>query len=143
MDKTNTNRAKVSTGGPTTGILSNAALVRAGASKPYCQTPVFTRTSPVMAQTTTVSQNVPVEDTRACLTGFLVRAAAATMAAEPSPDSFENMPLLTPCRTVVMIAAPMKPPAAACPVNADFTIKTIVPGIPEAPMMRITAQPSM
>ncbi len=49
-----------------------------------------------MAQTTTVSQNVPVEDTRACRTGFVVCAAAATIGALPRPDSFEKRPRAIP-----------------------------------------------
>ena len=47
---------------------------------------LVTSTSPVMAQTTTVSQNVPVEETSAWRTGFLVCAAAAAMGALPMPD---------------------------------------------------------
>ena len=56
----------------------------------------LTSVIPVRAQITTVSQNVPVIDTRDCLTGFLVIAEAATIGAEPIPDSFENSPLAHP-----------------------------------------------
>ncbi len=38
-----------------------------------------------MRQTTTVSQNVPVDETSAWRTGFLVCAAAATIGALPEP----------------------------------------------------------
>ena len=51
---------------------------------------------PVMAQITTVSQNVPVLDTNACLTGLRVCAAAAMMGALPIPLSFENKPRANP-----------------------------------------------
>ena len=57
---------------------------------------LLTMTRPVRAQITTVSQKVPVDDTSACLTGFFVRAAAATMGAEPSPDSLLNRPRAMP-----------------------------------------------
>ena len=53
-------------------------------------------TSPVSAHITTVSQNVPVDDTKAWRTGFFVRAAAATIGAEPSPDSLLNRPRAMP-----------------------------------------------
>jgi len=57
---------------------------------------LLTMTSPVSAQITTVSQNVAVLDTSACLTGLRVCAAAATIGAEPSPDSLENRPRAMP-----------------------------------------------
>ena len=53
---------------------------------------LVTSTRPVIRQTTTVSQKVPVLDTRAWRTGFLVCAAAAAIGAEPMPDSLENKP---------------------------------------------------
>ena len=56
----------------------------------------LTITIPVMAQMTTVSQNVPDADTKAWRTGFLVCADAATIGAEPRPDSLENKPLAIP-----------------------------------------------
>ena len=49
-----------------------------------------------MAHTTTVSQNVPVDETSAWRTGFFVCAAAATMGALPRPDSFEKSPRAMP-----------------------------------------------
>ena len=49
-----------------------------------------------MAQTTTVSQKVPVDDTKAWRTGFFVCAAAATMGALPRPDSLEKRPRAMP-----------------------------------------------
>ena len=55
-----------------------------------------TSTSPVIRQTTTVSQKVPLADTSACRTGLRVWAAAATMGAEPMPDSLENRPRASP-----------------------------------------------
>ena len=88
--------------GPTYGICENAIVV---SSPPSVIPPaeiagffimVETSTSPVIRQTTTVSQNVPVEETSACLTGFFVFAAAAAIGAEPIPDSLENSPLATP-----------------------------------------------
>lgn len=47
-------------------------------------------TIPVSAHITTVSQKVPVEETSAWRTGFRVWAAAATIGAEPNPDSLEK-----------------------------------------------------
>ena len=83
---------------------------------------------PVMAQTTTVSQKVPVDDTSAWRTGFFVCAAAATIGALPSPDSFENSPRAMPKRIACMIPAPRKPPTAAWPVNALETMRLSVAG---------------
>ena len=51
---------------------------------------------PVSAQMITVSQKVPVMETRDCLTGFLVLAEAATIGADPIPDSLEKSPLANP-----------------------------------------------
>ena len=75
-----------------------------------------------MAQMTTVSQNVPVLDTNACLTGLRVRAAAATMGAEPMPDSLEKRPRDMPYRAANITDVPAKPPLAACGEKADSTI---------------------
>ncbi len=83
---------------------------------------------PVIAQTTTVSQKVPVDDTSAWRTGFLVCAAAATIGALPSPDSFEKRPRAIPKRIACMTPAPRKPPTAAWPVNALETIRLSVAG---------------
>ena len=79
---------------------------------------LVTRTRPVMRQTTTVSQKVPVEETSACRTGLRVWAAAATMGAEPIPDSLENRPRAMPYRAAVIMPEPMRPPAAAPGVKA-------------------------
>lgn len=49
-----------------------------------------TMTTPVRAHITTVSQKVPVLDTKACRTGLRVFAAAATIGALPNPDSLEK-----------------------------------------------------
>ena len=77
---------------------------------------------PVMAQIMTVSQKVAVEETKACRTGFFVMAAAATMGADPNPDSLENKPLAIPYLAVNIIEAPTKPPPAADGLNAESTI---------------------
>ena len=95
---------------------------------PACQSPEFTTTSPVIAQTTTVSQKVPVEETSACRTGFFVCAAAATMGALPRPDSFEKRPRATPNRIASFIPAPRNPPRAAWPLKALDRIRRKVAG---------------
>lgn len=59
-------------------------------------TPEEAIASPVMVHTTIVSQNVPVILIYPCRTGLSVVAAAAVIAAEPIPASFENTPLATP-----------------------------------------------
>lgn len=51
---------------------------------------------PVNEQTTIASMKVCVMETRAWRAGSRVRAAAAAIAAEPRPDSFEKMPRATP-----------------------------------------------
>ena len=53
-------------------------------------------TRPVIMQMQMVSMKVPVMDTKPCLTGSFVCAAAAAIGAEPRPDSFENTPRATP-----------------------------------------------
>ena len=90
-------------GRPTTGISPNAWKVRTVVSvllpasmNSGCASAELTSVSPVSRQMTTVSQKVPVMDTRDCLTGFLVFADAATIGAEPMPDSLENRPLAHP-----------------------------------------------
>ena len=72
---------------------------------------LLTRTRPVMRQTTTVSQKVPVADTRAWRTGLRVWAAAATIGAEPMPDSLEKRPRAIPYLADIMIPEPTSPPA--------------------------------
>src|SRR5699024_4906904 len=59
-----------------------------------------------------VSINVCVIDTSPCRTGWLVCAAAAAIAADPRPDSLENMPRATPYWMTMMIAEPTKPPGS-------------------------------
>src|SRR5574344_599160 len=98
-------------------------------------------TIPVMAQMMTVSQKVPVDDTNACLTGLRVCAAAATIGAEPSPDSLENSPLAIPNRAAIITDVPTKPPPAACGLNADSQISRRA-GQTYAPLMKsITMHP--
>ena len=80
---------------------------------------VVTSTRPVIRHTTTVSQKVPVADTRACRTGLRVCAAEATSGAEPMPDSLENSPRATPKRMAAMSPCPTSPPAAAPGVKAS------------------------
>ena len=65
VEKTKVSRPTVSTSGPTTGRSAKAALVSAAPFSPFSHSPDLTTTRPVIAQTTTVSQNVPVEVTRA------------------------------------------------------------------------------
>ena len=57
---------------------------------------VETKTTPVNAQITTVDQKVPVIPISACSAGLGVLAAAATIGAEPKPDSLENKPRAQP-----------------------------------------------
>ena len=57
---------------------------------------VETSTTPVSRQMTTVDQKVPVMAISACSEGLAERAAAATMGAEPRPDSLENKPRAQP-----------------------------------------------
>ena len=96
VEKTKVRRPTVRTIGPATGSAVKAALVSCAPASPCVQAPELTTTRPVMAHTTTVSQKVPVEETSAWRTGVVVCAAAATMGALPSPDSFEKRPRATP-----------------------------------------------
>ena len=75
-----------------------------------------------MAQITTVSQNVPLDDTSACRTGLRVCAAAATMGAEPSPLSLLNRPRAIPMRAAIITVLPTNPPPAASGLNAALTM---------------------
>ena len=84
---------------------------------------LLTMTSPVSAQMTTVSQNVPLEETRAWRTGLRVCAAAATMGAEPMPLSLENSPRAMPKRAAIITVEPTKPPPAASGLKAALTIR--------------------
>ena len=114
--------------GPRYGICPNANVVSCpplsieSALIPGFFMIVVTSTSPVIRHTTTVSQNVPVEDTSAWRTGFLVCAAAAAIGAEPRPDSLENRPLATPYWIAIRIPLPTRPPAAAPGANASLQI---------------------
>ncbi|OPZ80127.1 MAG: hypothetical protein BWY76_03451 [bacterium ADurb.Bin429] len=133
VENTKVSRPTVRTVGPTYGIISKARFVIAGpiglsGGNGCDQAPEFTSTRPVIAHTTTVSQKVPVADTSACRTGLRVRAAAATMGADPRPDSLEKRPRAMPKRMAAMMVAPTKPPAAACPVKADLTMSASVAG---------------
>ena len=75
-----------------------------------------------------VSINVPVMETSPCSAGHFVLAAAATMGAEPRPDSLENTPRATPDRMASMTLAPAKPPAAAVGVKAQRSTSITAPG---------------
>src|SRR6266540_6948058 len=96
VENTKVRRPTARMNGPTTGSSLKADLVKEAPLRPFVQSMELTTTSPVIKQTTTVSQKVPVDETRAWRTGFLVCAAAATMGALPSPDSFENSPRAMP-----------------------------------------------
>ena len=76
----------------------------------------------------TVSMNVCVIDTRPWRTGWLVFAAAAAIAADPMPDSFEKMPRATPIWITMMMADPANPPTAAPPVKASAKISPSAAG---------------
>ena len=65
---------------------------------PELQAPVTRIARPVIEQTTMVSMNVWVIETRAWRTGCFVCAAAAAIPAEPKPDSFEKIPRAAGCR---------------------------------------------
>ena len=76
-----------------------------------------------------VSMKVWVIDTRPCRTGCRVCAAAAAIAAEPRPDSFENIPRATPNWIAAATPAPTNPPVAAVPVNASLNTRARALGI--------------
>ena len=76
-----------------------------------------------------VSMKVPVMEMRPCSAGHFVLAAAATIGAEPRPDSLENTPLAIPLLMASITPAPAKPPAAAVPVNALEMMVSIAIGI--------------
>ena len=107
---------------------------------PESQTPVPMMVNPVIVHTTRVSMKVWVMDTRACVTGSFVCAAAAAMPALPRPDSLEKMPRATPNWTAWRTMAPAKPPAAAAGVKAWVTMSSKMPGIAEA-FIRIAVSP--
>ena len=80
-------------------------------------------------------------ETRACLTGFGVLAAAAAIGAEPNPDSLEKTPLDTPILIVCITVAPRKPPTAAVGVNACLKMRAKIWGIIDIFMSRIIEAP--
>ena len=99
--------------------------------------PVTTSVKPVNVQMMMVSMNVPVMEIRPCSAGHFVFAAAATIGAEPKPDSLENTPRATPLRIAIMTVAPKKPPAAAVGVNAHSKIVAIAAGTSEAKTIKM------
>ena len=140
-------RPTTSTGFPTIGIVEKASVV---SSEPLPLMPLIkgcfmmqeTRTRPVIRQTTTVSQKVPVIETSACRLGLRDWAAAATSGAEPIPDSFEKSPRAIPNLQAEAIVLPIKPPPAARGVNAAEAIVEIVCAITSAFIINIIRQPS-
>ena len=84
---------------------------------------LLTMTRPVRAQMTTVSQKVPVLETKACRTGLRVCAVAATMGPLPMPLSLENKPRAKPYRAAIISVEPTKPPPAASGLKADSTMR--------------------
>ena len=83
--------------------MENAAIVNAEpmyispvAGSICPSTPELAIARPVIVQTTIVSQKVPVILIYAWRTGWSVVAAAAVIAADPIPASFEKHPLATP-----------------------------------------------
>ena len=72
-----------------------------------------------------MSQNVPVDDTKAWRTGLRVCAAAATIGAEPSPDSFEKSPRAIPYLAAIITVVPAVPPTIDLVVNAQLHINFI------------------
>ena len=102
---------------------------------------LLTMTSPVRAQMTTVSQKVPLDETSAWRTGLRVCAAAATMGAEPRPDSLEKSPRAIPKRAAIITVVPTKPPPAAWGLKADSTINLMAGHTYWMFIPRITRQP--
>ena len=96
----------------------NAAFVSAAPFSIPHHTPVTTSVRPVSVQIMMVSIKVPVIEIRPCSAGHFVLAAAATIGAEPRPDSLENTPRATPFLIAIMTVAPRKPPVAAVVVKA-------------------------
>ena len=113
VENTNVRRPTVKIIGPITGKSEKAALVNDAPFNPFIHSLEFTITIPVKAQTITVSQKVPVEETNAWRTGFLVCAAAATIGALPRPDSLENNHREIPNRIASLTPAPTNPPIIA------------------------------
>ena len=103
-------------------------MVKAAPFKSPVQAPLITITSPVNVQMIMVSIKVPVIETSPCSADHFVFAAAATMGAEPRPDSLENTPRATPLRIANITVAPAKPPTAAVGVKASVIICIIADG---------------
>lgn len=104
---------------------------------------VDTSTRPVSRQMMTVSQKVPVMDTRAWRAGLRVAAAEATMGAEPRPDSLENRPRAQPNWRASMRPLPSAPPKAALAVKALSTMRHRAGQTNSQFMPRMTTQPQM
>ena len=134
--------------GPSTGIWEKARVVSWPPSVTLSMLMlgffmmVVTSTRPVMRHTTTVSQKVPVEDTRACRTGLRVWAAEATRGAEPMPDSLENRPRATPKRRAMSRPWPTRPPATAPGVKARRRMAPMAGRSVSKLMPRMMMQPS-
>ena len=110
----------------------------------YWKFPTAVRiTSAVMVHTTMVSMNglsMAIEPWRC---GLRVWALAWAMAAEPRPASLEKLPRLAPSRIAAASAAPMKPPAAALPVNAPVKIEPSAAGTASAFATSTMTEPTM
>ena len=83
--------------------------------------------------------NVPSMAMMPWRTGLFVVAAAWAMAAEPSPDSFENTPRATPKRIAAATAAPANPPVAAAGVNAWVKMRLMAAGTSAMLMMMMSS----
>ncbi len=106
-----------------------ASAVIAAPSSPDDHAPEVMMTRPVNDTTMMVSMNVWVIDTSPWRTGCTLLAAAATIAAEPSPDSLENRPRATPNCSAIATVEPTNPPVAAVPVNASVKISAKASGM--------------
>ncbi len=95
------------------------------------KTSVTASTRPVTLHMITVAKKLPDIETRACLPGVSVFAAAAAIEAVPSPASLVINPRLTPTCKALSIVDPRKPPKAAWPVNAVLKIMNKASGIRE------------
>ena len=116
----------------------NPSAVSAAPVEPLRQTPVVKMTRPVILTTMIVSMKVWVIETKPWRTGCFVLAAAATIAAEPIPDSFEKMPRAMPNWIACATTAPVKPPTAAVPVNAALKTRPNAGRMPCQLMPRTT-----
>jgi len=82
---------------------------------------VMTMARPVIVQMISVSIMVPIMETRPCLTGSSVWAAAAAMGALPRPASLEKIPRETPF-FILRNMEPITPPVAALGEKAPLNI---------------------